>query len=115
MAHGGCRNPNRICIMRVKKLLGFGVVIVQLSFIDPNAFSQPLLNVDFGSGTNSAKVGFAAIGQTTSDFWNLYSRDDGKGGYRTLGTITNLKWADGTSSAVGLTAANAPWAWHNVT
>src|SRR2546423_14416 len=101
--------------MRLKNLLGFGAVIVQLSFFDTKALSQPLLNVDFGYGANSAKVGFAAIGQTTNDYWNFYSRDDGNGGYRAFGTITNLKWADGTSSAVGLSVSNAPGAWNNGT
>src|SRR5437762_9982517 len=53
-------------------------------------------NIDFGVGTSSAKVGFAATGQSAADFWNLYSRDDGSGGYRTFGAANNLKWADGT-------------------
>src|SRR6266508_6761306 len=101
--------------MRLKNLLGFGVVMVQLSFHGSKALSEPLLNVDFGTGTISAKIGFAAIGQSTNDFWNLYSRDDGNGGYRTFGTITNLKWADGTVSAVGLSVSNAPGAWNNGT
>src|SRR5437879_3612732 len=72
-----------------------------------------LLNIDFGVGTNSAKVGLAATGQTANDFWNLYSRDDGNGGYRTFGTVSNLKRVDGTASTVGLTVTNAPGAWHN--
>src|SRR5438128_1189132 len=57
--------------------------------------------------------GLAATGQRTNDYWNLYSRDDGNGGYRTFGAVSNLKWADGTASAAGLTVANAPGAWHN--
>src|SRR5438876_11028914 len=87
--------------MRLKNLLNFGVVIVQLSFFDLELLAQ-LLDVDFGVGTNSAKAGFAATGQTTNDYWNLYTRDDGNGGYRTFGTVSNLKWADGTGSAVSL-------------
>jgi choice-of-anchor C domain-containing protein len=74
-----------------------------------------LLDVDFGVGTASPKTGIAATGQTANDYWNLYSRDDGSGGYRTFGAVSNLKWADGTASAVGLTVANAPGAWHNGT
>src|SRR5439155_24632978 len=49
------------------------------------------------------------------DYWNLYSRDDGRGGYRTFGAVSNLKWADGTVSAVALTVTNAPGAWQNGT
>src|SRR6185369_13957537 len=98
--------------MQLKNLLRIGVVLVQLSFFDPILRAQ-LLNVDFGSGTISPKVGLAATGQSTNDFWNLYTRDDGSGGYRTFGTVTNLKWADGTVSAVGLTVTNAPGAWEN--
>src|SRR5438034_8025323 len=56
---------------------------------------------------------FRSTGQSATDFWNLYSRDDGSGGYRTFGEVSNLKRADGTVSAVGLTVANAPGAWHN--
>src|SRR6266540_6247141 len=101
-------------LMRLRNLLKIGVVIAQLSLFDVALHAQ-LLNVDFGIGTNSAKVGFAATGQSTNDYWNLYSRDDGSGGYRTVGAVSNLKWADGTGSAVGLTVTNAPGAWQNGT
>jgi uncharacterized repeat protein (TIGR02543 family) len=101
--------------MRLKCLLNCTLVAAQFGFLALPLRSQHLLNVDFGIGTNSAKVGFAATGQTTNDYWNLYSRDDGSGGYLTNGSVSNLKWADGTVSAVGLTVANAPGAWHNET
>jgi Bacterial Ig domain/Immunoglobulin domain/Immunoglobulin I-set domain len=74
---------------------------------------KPLINVDFDAGNVSAKVGFAATGQNSNDFWNLYSRDDGHGGYLTMGGIKNLKFADGSVSGTGLTVANAPGAWGN--
>src|SRR5881394_3045773 len=92
--------PRRNLLMRLMNLLKIGLVSVQLNFFASAIHAQHLLNVDFGSGTNSAKVGFAATGQSTNDYWNLYSRDDGSGGYRTVGTVSNLKWADGTVSAV---------------
>src|SRR5207237_7282396 len=98
--------------MRLNNLLKIGVVIVQLSFFDLALHAQ-FLNVDVGTGTNSAKMGFAATGQSANDYWNLYSRDDGVGGYRIFGAVSNLKWADGTVSAVGLTVTNAPGAWQN--
>ena len=99
--------------MRLKNLLTVGVMISQVGYFTPALYSQSLLNVDFGIGTSSAKVGYAAVGKSDNDFWNLYSRDDGNGGYRDFGTVSNLKWADGTVSSVGLTVANAPGAWLN--
>src|SRR5438445_9669336 len=103
--------------MRLKILLRLliGVAVVQLNFLGSSLFAQTLLNVDFGVGTKSAKVGVAATGQSTNDYWNLYSRDDASGGYRTFGAVSNLKWADGTVSAVGLTVTNAPGAWQKGT
>src|SRR5207247_5267195 len=99
--------------MRLKNLLTVGVMISQVGYFTPALYSQSLLNVDFGIGTSSGKVGYAAVGKSDNDFWNLYSRDDGNGGYRDFGTVSNLKWADGTVSSVGLTVANAPGAWLN--
>jgi hypothetical protein len=72
------------------------------------------MNVDFGPlKGESLKVGPAATGQTSSDFWNYYTRDDGNGGYRTCGGLTDMKWANGESSAVGLNITNAPGCWGN--
>src|SRR3989442_6939897 len=107
-------DPRRNLLMRLKNLLKIGLVIVQLSFFDLALHAQ-LLNVDFGIGTNSAKVGFAATGQSSNDYWNLYSRDDGSGGYRTVGAGSNLKWADRMVSAFGLTVTHGPGAWQNGT
>src|SRR5438309_12082548 len=73
--------------------------------------AQTLLNVDLDAGTATAKSGSAATGQSSSDFWNFYTRDDGSGGWRTFGALTNLKLADGTVSGTGLTVDNAPGAW----
>jgi alpha-tubulin suppressor-like RCC1 family protein len=59
-----------------------------------------LWNVNFEA--QGQKVGYAAIGQTTNDFWNVYSRDaDGS-----AGTKSNLKLADGTVTAVQLSVRN---------
>ena len=101
--------------MRLKNLIKIGVVFVQLNLFASAIYAQTLLNVDFGIGTSSEKVGFAATGQSANDYWNLYSRDDGSGGYRTFGAVSNLKRADGRVSGVGLTVANAPGAWLNGT
>lgn len=79
----------------------------------PPADYPALINVDFGDGTNSSKVGRAATGRTTNDFWNLYSRDERPGKWRTSGTVTNLLYADRAWSGVSLTVSNAPGAWGN--
>ena len=77
--------------------------------VNPPAAVSSLMDLDFGMGqTQSYKVGFAAIGQTTNDFWNYYTRDDGNGGYRTFGVLSNLALVNGTVTAVGMTIANAP-------
>ena len=55
-----------------------------------------LIDVAFG-GSLTAKTGFAANGQTMNDFWNSYIIRSG--------SLSNLKFADGTSSGVGLTVA----------
>ena len=70
-----------------------------------------LLNVDFGAGTATTEQGKAAAGISTNDFWNFYTRDDGAGGWKTFGSLTNLQNADGTVSAAGLTVNDAPGAW----
>jgi alpha-tubulin suppressor-like RCC1 family protein len=70
-----------------------------------------LLNVDFGAGTTTTEMGKAAAGISTNDFWNFYTRDDGAGGWKTFGSLTNLQNADGTVSAAGLTVNDAPGAW----
>jgi hypothetical protein len=73
-----------------------------------------LWDVDFQGGTNlavSQEVGFAVAGQTANDFWNCYTRDDGQGGWRYNGSLTNLSLADGTITPVGLMVTNGPGAW----
>jgi hypothetical protein len=82
--------------------------------VNPSSGVSFLVDLDFGMGrTNSAKAGFAALGQTTNDFWNYYTRDDGKGGYLTFGVLSNLALVDGTVTSMGMTIANAPGGWAN--
>src|SRR5205809_7062679 len=79
--------------------------------------SQTLLNIDFGVGHQSLKTGFAATGQSTNDFWNLYRHYDPKfvSGTRLVhdGELKNLKLADGTGTKIFLTVSNAPGVWGN--
>ena len=67
--------------------------------------NAPLLNIDFAF-EGVEEIGFAAIGQTTEDFWNLYAMP----GYD-AGTLTDLAWSDGTPSTVAVTVENAPGVW----
>jgi hypothetical protein len=72
-----------------------------------------LLDVDFqgwlGVTTNnmSAKMGFAAIGQTSSDYWNFYQTLENN----PSGAVPNLILADGTVTTAGLTVQNGPGSW----
>lgn len=71
-----------------------------------------LINVDFGAGAEpSDKIGLAAAGQSASDFWNYYTRDDAVGNWRTFGAVVNLKTSSSVATGVGMTVANAPGAW----
>ena len=63
----------------------------------------PLINVNCGSG---AKTGFAALGQSGSDYWNSCPQ-------ASLRSIPNLHWSDGSTSPVGLVLSNAPGCWGN--
>ena len=74
--------------------------------------SNALINVNFGGhltpeGLSINKVGLAAVGQTTNDLWNFYSRDIAPGQYRDNGALTNLQQADGNATAAGLVVNNA--------
>ncbi|MCO5052369.1 MAG: hypothetical protein M9920_08705 [Verrucomicrobiae bacterium] len=77
----------------------------------PPSSTQFLANVDFGGATSSARTGAAVVGQEENDFWNYYTRDDGAGGWRIFGLLSDLKLANGVVSSVGLAVANAPGAW----
>lgn len=64
-----------------------------------------LINVNFAAN-DAAKVGFAAVGLTTNDFWTGYNYN-----YTYSFTLSNLKWSDQTISPAGLTVLNAPGSW----
>ncbi len=79
--------------------------------------AQTLLDVDFGVGSRSPKVGFAATGQGTNGFWNLYRHYDPKfvPGRPLVanGTLKDLKLADGAETKVSVSVNNAPGVWGN--
>lgn len=82
-----------------------------------NELDRPLLNIDFGSHDNPCfhtKLGPAAVGLGTNDFWNIYSRDDGYGGWVPNNQLQNLIWSDGLNSSINLGVTNAAGAWHTL-
>src|SRR6266404_4891738 len=86
------------------KTRSFGILIA--TFILAQSAWADLWNVDFGGGTQSLKVGFAATGLSASDYWNFYTPDDGGGGRKVNGFLSNLKYAGGLTSGVGITVNN---------
>jgi hypothetical protein len=67
-----------------------------------------LLNVDFGSHSISAKTGYAAIGNSSVDFWNGYAQTN-----LSSGSLINLLTAEGTVSPIGMLVTNLPVAGTN--
>ena len=84
-----------------------------------NSLAQTLINIDFGVGKSSPKIGWAAAGQGTNDYWNLYRHYDPKFSpgmpLVTNGLLAEIKYADGSASPVSITVSNAPGVWGNTT
>jgi len=84
-----------------------------------NLANAMLLDINFGAHLNpgnlsATKTGYAAIGESTGDFWNFYSRDNTSAfDWKVNGSLNNLKLANGTVTSVGLTVNNLPGAWFN--
>lgn len=78
-------------------------------------FKLSLVNIDYAAHLtpymDSHKKGLGAIGQSATDVWNIYSRDEAEMVWKENGSVQNLLWADGTTSQVGMTISNAPGAW----
>jgi hypothetical protein len=68
-----------------------------------------LLNVNFGSGSND-KIGPAAVGLATNDYWNPY-------GYPSTYAVSvpNLKWSNQSTTGVGMVVWNSPGNWGSYT
>src|SRR5689334_16984879 len=102
--------PNETFIMRLRNLLNFGVVLVLFIIFTGALHAQSLLNLDFRGDSNNVKLGFAATGKTTNDYWNVVSFP-----WQNLGTVGNLKSADGTDTTISATLANGGGYWFNST
>ncbi len=95
----------------------WALTLAAMFLLVPSNRGQKLLNIDYGSAQNpvfSVKTGLAATGLSASDYWNLYSRDDGNGGFRTGGTLPNLLWSDQSPSGANLSVQNASGAWYTL-
>lgn len=67
------------------------------------ASAQTVINVNFGAGT---KVGLAAAGVTTNDFWNVYNPTNSDGSLFDPGILVPLYSADGTNTVAGMSVWN---------
>ncbi|HEY9172943.1 MAG TPA: thrombospondin type 3 repeat-containing protein [Verrucomicrobiae bacterium] len=63
-----------------------------------------LLNVDFG-GSSGYKVGPAAVGVATNDYWNCYSTSG------SAVSVPNLRWANSNQTSIGMVVRNASGLW----
>src|SRR5207253_10650689 len=83
----------------------------------PHESAAFLIDVNFyahlSSSLDTVKTGLAAIGHSSDDFWNHYSRDNPQGGWLSLGSLSGLKTVEGNETEAGLVVANAPGAWGN--
>ena len=121
MNQGQLKIKNEKCKRRRLRATEF--LIFNFAFLVSSLFlalstpAQTLLNVDFGVGKISAKTGFAATGQATNDFWNLYHHYAPKftPGMPLVadGRLDNLKLADRSDSRGSIAVANAPGVWGN--
>lgn len=68
-----------------------------------SASAQTIINVNFGPG---AKVGTAAAGSGTNDYWNAYHPTNGMGQLFDPGSLVPLYSADYTNSAAGMLVVN---------
>ncbi|MGV3774824.1 MAG: immunoglobulin domain-containing protein [Verrucomicrobiales bacterium] len=74
----------------------------------PPPITAKFLNLDLTATQTPwyvAKVGKAATGATDSDFWNAYNY------VSPIPSISDLKWADGINSGIGVNIHNAQGAW----
>ena len=96
---------------------GLVPLLCAITLLSASLQAQTLLNIDFGVGTHSAKNGFAATGQATNDFWNLYRHYEPKflpGTKLVLnGELKGLKLSDGSDTRISLAVTNAPGFWGN--
>src|SRR5215472_245988 len=99
--------PNRHRRRLSKSVVSFLVasILVVSSFLA--SATNLLINIDVGTYSQT-NVGFAAIGQSTNDFWNGIETP-----YQAFGVLSNLRAADGTATTVGFAISNTAGEWHS--
>ncbi len=116
-----CRQPRSL--MSTKPtfklfLLPTGLFLASF-FVPLPTVAQLLVNINFGARAADTKVGLAATGLGTNDFWNPYSHYEPKFSpgmpLVSNGILDRLKLADGSSSAIAVAVTNAPGVWGNST
>ena len=70
------------------------------------ALQPTLVNINFAA-TNPIEVGFAATGLSANDYWNGFTKP-----YQAFAGLGNLKAADGTPTAIGMTVRNGAGNWY---
>src|SRR5450759_5267423 len=114
-------NPATVTVRQSRRECGCHIpgwmVIAALLVLAAPVRGQTLINVDFGVGTASRKIGLAATGMGTNDYWNLYRHYDPKftPGIAMVanGKLDKLRLADGTETGVSVAVNNAPGVWGN--
>ena len=86
------------------------IVCAALGLAAASSQAFPILNVQFSFAGSQVKTGQAAVGQSDTDYWNVYSRDSATG---EVGHLLDLEWADRSASSTVLTVENAQGAWGN--
>lgn len=71
--------------------------------------AQSLWNVDFGENWSRVQTGFAATGQSTADFWNVWTHP-----WENFVETKGLRTAEGKPTSVDMTVANAAGQWNNL-
>jgi hypothetical protein len=84
---------------RTVLLLPCWSVLAVLLCLSPQCTAQTLINLNFGDGS---KVGFAAAGISTNDFWNRYHPTNEVGGIFANGFISPVGDSTGGGSGAGL-------------
>lgn len=87
------------------------LAITPLAQFHPPEAQLGLFNFQFGISATAPFRGPAAYGESTNDLWNLYSRDDGFGGFKAFGSVVPIVDATGAHTQAGMTVQNAPGAW----
>jgi hypothetical protein len=95
-------NHHKRLSISVAAFVGTSILIIPVFLASAASL---LINIDVGLDGRT-NVGFAAIGQSTNDFWNGIQTP-----FQAFGVLSNVLAADGTVTAVGFTISNTAGLW----